>query len=109
MPPDTIPDEAEIALNTPVLLFALAISALDQRHLRPGAGAAQPPAATSRTRCAKPAAAWPGGSRQAILRKALVVAEVALSLMLLAGSSVLLRTFVAMQAASTSACRPTAS
>ena len=38
-----------------------------------------------------------GSSRQAILRKALVVGEVALSLMLLAGSSVLLRTFVAMQ------------
>ena len=38
-----------------------------------------------------------GGSRQAILRKTLVVAEVALSLMLLAGSSVLLRAFVAMQ------------
>ena len=35
-----------------------------------------------------------GGSRQAITRKALVIAEVALSLMLLAGSSVLLRRFV---------------
>jgi hypothetical protein len=35
-----------------------------------------------------------GGSRQAITRKALVVAEIALSLVLLAGSSVLLRTFV---------------
>jgi putative ABC transport system permease protein len=38
-----------------------------------------------------------GSSRQAILRKALVVVEVALSLMLLAGSSVLLRAFVGMQ------------
>ena len=39
-----------------------------------------------------------GGSRQAIARKALVVAEVALSLVLLAGSSVLLRRFVAIAA-----------
>jgi hypothetical protein len=38
-----------------------------------------------------------GSSRQAILRKTLVVAEVALSLMLLAGSSVLLRAFAAMR------------
>ena len=37
-----------------------------------------------------------GGSRQAITRKALVIAEVALSLILLAGSSVLLRRFVEM-------------
>jgi putative ABC transport system permease protein len=38
-----------------------------------------------------------GGSRQAVLRKGLVVGEVALALVLLAGSSLLLRTFVAMQ------------
>jgi len=38
-----------------------------------------------------------GNSRQAIVRKTLVIAEVALSLMLLAGSSVLLRTFMAME------------
>jgi predicted permease len=40
-----------------------------------------------------------GNSKQAVLRKALVVAEVALTLMLLAGSSALLRAFVAMQQA----------
>src|SRR5262249_5496295 len=38
-----------------------------------------------------------GGSRQAVTRRALVITEVALSLMLLVGSSVLLRAFVAMQ------------
>ena len=35
-----------------------------------------------------------GSTRQAILRKTLVVVEVALALMLLAGSSLLVRTFV---------------
>src|SRR6185503_15120280 len=38
-----------------------------------------------------------GSSSQALLRKGLVVGEVALSLMLLVGSSLLIRTFVAMQ------------
>ena len=40
-----------------------------------------------------------GSSRQALMRKTLVIAEVALSLMLLAGSSVLLRTFITMERA----------
>ena len=40
VPPDTIPDESEIALNTSVLLFALVDLGADQRHLRAGAGAA---------------------------------------------------------------------
>jgi putative ABC transport system permease protein len=38
-----------------------------------------------------------GSTRQAVLRKALVVVEVALALMLLAGSSLLVRTYAAMQ------------
>ena len=38
-----------------------------------------------------------GSSRHAILRKTLVVVEVALALMLLAGSSLLVRTYAAMQ------------
>jgi predicted permease len=96
VPPGTIPDESEITLNTPVLLFALALSALTSVicGLAPalhssGRDVAQAMRESSRTLA--------GTSRQAILRKTLVVVEVALSLMLLAGSSVLLRRFVAMQ------------
>ena len=93
VPPDTIPDEAEISLNTSVLLFALAISALTSIicGLAPALHTAGRDLSNAMREASRSLA---GGSRQAITRKALVVAEVALSLMLLAGSSVLLRTFV---------------
>jgi putative ABC transport system permease protein len=96
VPPGTIPDEAEIALNTPVLLFALLVSALASVvcGLAPALHSSRRDLANSMREVSRSLA---GSSRQAILRKALVVAEVALSLMLLAGSSVLLRAFVAMQ------------
>ena len=93
VPPDTIPDESEIALNMPVLLFALAISALTSIicGLAPALHTAGRDLSNAMREASRSLA---GGSRQAITRKALVVAEIALSLVLLAGSSVLLRTFV---------------
>ena len=93
VPPDTIPDESEIALNTSVLLFALAISALTSIicGLAPALHTAGRDLSNAMREASRSLA---GGSRQAITRKALVVAEIALSLVLLAGSSVLLRTFV---------------
>jgi predicted permease len=96
VPPGTIPDESEITLNTPVLLFALAISAVTSVicGLAPALHSSRRDVATAMRESSRTLA---GSSRQAILRKALVVAEVALSLVLLAGSSVLLRAFVAMQ------------
>ena len=95
VPPGTIPDEAEIALNTSVLVFALVISALTAIvcGLAPALHTANRDLARSMREASRSLA---GHSRQAILRKAFVVAEVALSLVLLAGSSVLLRTFVSM-------------
>ena len=101
VPPDTIPDEAEISLNLPVLIFALVVSALHERDLRPGAGAAHRGQGRRRMRCGKPAAASRAARGRRSPAKSLVVAEVALSLMLLAGSSVLLRAFVADADAST--------
>ena len=93
VPPDTIPDEAEIALNTSVLLFALAISALTSIicGLAPALHTAGRDVSNAMREASRSLA---GGSRQAITRKVLVVAEIALSLVLLAGSSVLLRTFI---------------
>jgi putative ABC transport system permease protein len=96
VPPDTIPDEALISLNTPVLLFALAISATaallfglaPALHLS-GGDIVSPLKEAGRGST--------GGKRQRFLRGALVVGEVALSLMLLVGASLMIRTLVAIE------------
>jgi putative ABC transport system permease protein len=96
VPPDTIPDESEITLNTPVLLFALAVSAVTSVicGLAPALHTSGRDVASALRESSRGLA---GSSRQAILRKALVIAEVALSLILLVGSSVLLRAFLAIR------------
>ena len=96
VPPDTIPDEAEIALNRSVLVFTLVVSAVTSVlcGLAPALHSSRRDLAASMREVSRSVA---GSSGQALLRKSLVVAEVALSLMLLAGSSLLIRTFVAMQ------------
>ena len=95
VPPNTIPDEAEIALNTPVLIFALLVSALTSVicGLAPALHTAGKDLSNAMRESSRSLA---GGSRQAITRKVLVIAEVALTLVLLAGSSVLFRSFVEM-------------
>jgi predicted permease len=96
VPPDTIPDESEIAVNTSVLLFTLLVSALTSLVF----GLA-PALHTSAGDLANPlreaGRGLQGGSKQALLRKGLVVAEVALSLMLLVGAGLMMRTFFAVQ------------
>jgi putative ABC transport system permease protein len=96
VPPGRIPDESEITVNTAVLAFTLLLSAATSVicGLVPALHASARDLAGSMREAGRSLA---GNSRQAIVRKALVVAEVALSLVLLAGSSVLLRTFVAME------------
>jgi len=98
VPPGTIPDEAEIALNRSVLLFTLGISVVTSIicGLAPALHSSRRDLAASMREVNR---TFSAGSGQARLRKSLVVAEVALSLMLLAGSSLLIRTFVAMQRA----------
>jgi len=96
VPPNTIPDESEIALNTPVLLFTLAVSAITSIlfGLAPALHVCTRDLANSLRETGR---GFAGGIRQAFLRKGLVVAEVALSLMLLVGASLMIRTFLAMQ------------
>ena len=96
VPPGTIPDESDIRVNLSVLGFTLAISALTSIicGLLPALHTTRRDFASAIRETSR---ALGGSSRQARIRKALVVAEVALSLMLLAGSSGLLRAFVTMQ------------
>ena len=96
VPPNTIPDESEISLNATVLAFTLLISAATSIlcGLAPALHGSRRDLAAAMREAGRGLA---GNSRQARMRKALVVAEIALSLMLLAGSTVLLRAFLAMQ------------
>ena len=96
VPPGTIPDESEIALNTPVLIFALGLSMLTALvfGLAPALHASTQNLANPLREVGRGASA---GLRQAALRKGLVVCEVALSMMLLVGASLMIRTLFAMQ------------
>jgi predicted permease len=96
VPPNTIPDESEITLNTPVLIFTLIVSAITSLvfGLAPTLHICGRDLANSLRETGRGVA---GNLRQALLRKSLVVGEVALSLMLLVGASLMIRTFLAMQ------------
>ena len=96
VPPGTIPDEAEVAVNGAVLIFALVVCALTSVvcGLAPALHSSRRDPAAALREAGRSLA---GSSRQALLRKTLVVAEVALALVLLAGSSLLIRTFLTMR------------
>jgi predicted permease len=96
VPPGTIPDESEVVINLPVLAFTLAASILTA--LLFGLAPAYHACAGNLSEPLKQAARSVGGSlRQKLLRHAMVVGEVALSLMLLVGASLMIRTLIAMQ------------
>jgi putative ABC transport system permease protein len=96
VPPDTIPDEAEVAINMPVLVFTLGIAILTSLvcGLAPALHSSRRDLATTMRAAGRGLA---GNSSQALMGKAFVVAQVALSLMLLVGASLLVRTFMAVQ------------
>ncbi len=96
VPPDTIPDESEIAINLPVLAFTVAVSALTAVlfGLAPALHAARRDVANPLRESGRGLSG--GGVRQALLRNGLVVVEVALSLVLLAGAGLMIRTVIAL-------------
>ena len=95
IPRTTIPDEAVIGLNVPVLLFSLSVAMLSALlfGLAPAMRIAQPDIVEPLKDSGKGVS---GGFRHGKLRNTLVVVEVALSLLLLVGAGLLMRSFVAL-------------
>jgi putative ABC transport system permease protein len=95
VPPDTIPDESVIAIDTPVIAFSIALTAVAALlfGLVPAFYGARPNLAEPLKQAGRGAGT---GVRQAKLRGALVVAEVALSLMLLVAAGLMIRTVMAV-------------
>jgi len=96
VPPNTIPDEAQIVLNAPVLWFTLAVSvgAAILFGLLPAVQASGSDLASPLKEAGR---GLSSGKRQLLLRGGLVVGEVALSVILLVGASLMIRTLLAMK------------
>jgi putative ABC transport system permease protein len=96
IPDGFIPREAEIRLNLPVLLFSLgtAVGAAVLFGLAPALQTVRKDLVEPLKDASKGAG---GGFRRGRLRNALVVFEVALSLVLLSGAGLLMRSFVKLQ------------
>jgi predicted permease len=96
IPPFSLPSEADITIDSRVLLFALALSVITGLifGLAPAVQATRPDLAGSMKEGGR--GATTGASRHR-LRSALIVAEVALAFLLLSGSGLLIRSFFEMQ------------
>ena len=95
VPPDTIPDEAEIVMNVPVLVFSavLSVGTALAFGLAPAWQANRTDLAESLKQGGRGSLAASRGG----LRSGLVVAEVALSLVLLTGAALMLQSLLALQ------------
>jgi predicted permease len=94
IPQEIIPAETTIRLNTTVLLFTLAVSALTALIF--GLVPALQAARRDLNDALRDSGKGVGGARHGRLRNAVVVAEVAVSLMLLVGAGLLMRSFIAL-------------
>jgi putative ABC transport system permease protein len=96
IPDGLIPREAQIRLNLPVLVFSLAIAVVTPLlfGLVPALEAAKKDLAEPLRDSGKGVS---GGFRRGRLRNALVVFEVALTLVLLSGAGLLMRSFMGLQ------------
>jgi predicted permease len=99
VPRFTIPDESEITINMPVLLFTLAVSVATA--LLFGLAPAFSASANLVSPLKESGRGSSGSRRQSWLRSVLVVSEVALSLILLVGAGLMMRTLLNMQSADT--------
>jgi predicted permease len=96
VPPDTIPDEAEITLNAPVLIFTLLVSAATSVifGLAPALHAASRDIADALRETGRSVT---GSRTHVVIRKSLVVVEVALALMLSVAAGLMIRTVLALE------------
>jgi predicted permease len=96
IPDNTIPAESVIGLNVPVLLFSLSVAVFTALlfGLAPALHMVRPDIVEPLKDSGKGVS---GGFRHGKLRSSLVVVEVALSLVLLVGAGLLMRSFVALQ------------
>lgn len=96
MPPDLIPAESVIGLNTPVMAFTLVLAIVTPLifGLAPALQAARPDLNDPLRDSGRGVI---GGFRTRRVREATVVIEVAVSLTLLVGAGLLMRSFVAMR------------
>jgi len=92
LPQFTFPDEADIRLNTPVLLATLAAAVLTAVIF--GLFPAFSAASKDLNETLKTTGRGNSGFRRGRMRNALIVCEVALSLVLLAGAGLLMRSFI---------------
>ncbi len=96
IPAGTLPDESEVVINPPVLLFALGISfavtlifGLAPALQASGGSLADPLKESGR--------GVSGGKREALMRNGMVIVSIALSLLLLVGASLMIRTLLALE------------
>ena len=92
MPQNTLPYEADLTLNLPVLAFTLAVSTLSGVLF--GCAPAWQASRTNTNDSLKEAGRSPGGSSRHRVRRALVVAEFALALSLLAGGGLAVHSMI---------------
>ncbi|HEV2197244.1 MAG TPA: ABC transporter permease [Candidatus Acidoferrum sp.] len=96
VPPDSIPDESKVAIDQPVLLFTLCISFVTALlfGLAPALHASRTQLVTALKESARGAGA---GFRRISASGGLVVVEVALSLVLVVGATLMMRTVMAIE------------
>jgi predicted permease len=96
VPPGSIPDESQIVIDRPVLLFTLGISFLTALvfGLTPALHVSRGQLVDALKESGRGIGA---GIRQVLASNAMVVAEVALSLVLLVGATLMIRTVLAIQ------------